>query len=66
MRTDNVIPTQRAQFMDARETRKELTEKELAEVLQAYFRRFVMSARIERDAAGVPVVRVEFAAPKVN
>jgi hypothetical protein len=52
--------------MDAHETRKELTEKELAEVLQAYFRRFVTSARIALDAAGAPVVRVEFAAPKVN
>lgn len=66
MRTSNVIPTQRALFMDAHETRKELTEKELAEVLQAYFRRFVTSAKIARDAAGVPVVRVEFQPAKVN
>ena len=53
--------------MDARETRKDLTEKELAQLMQAYFRRFVASARIERDeVTGEPIVRVEFADTRVQ
>lgn len=47
--------------MDARETSKTLTERELAQILQRYFARFVTSAHIERDENGEPVVRVEFA-----
>jgi hypothetical protein len=51
--------------MDAHAKRKDLTEKELAEVLQQAFRRFVASARIERDPrTGEPIVRVEFDAPR--
>ena len=41
---------------------RNLTEKELAQVLQAHFRAFVRSARLTQDQrTGEPVVRVEFA-----
>ena len=43
-------------------TTRNLTESELAQLLQAYFRQFVRAARLTQDPrTGEPVVRVEFA-----
>lgn len=43
------------------QVRKVLTERELREVMQAHFRRFVSSARLTQDSrTGEPVVEVEF------